>query len=176
LAVRGVCFAKQRPQSGVQPHSDGRNFILTSHLGIQVPTNTTKEEGGQEKEEHCCCCWIQVGQERQTWQRGKLLTIDTSFLHSTGNDSVNEERHVLIIDFWHPELSEAERVALTFLYDLRNKFESGQIPVRPPNRQHRIWQQSQQQQYQKQSGQAEAVSVVSTWWKNLVGGSPDNEE
>ncbi|GKY94751.1 hypothetical protein MPSEU_000440500 [Mayamaea pseudoterrestris] len=34
LAVRGVCFAKQTPGTGVQPHSDGRNFILTSHLGL----------------------------------------------------------------------------------------------------------------------------------------------
>jgi hypothetical protein len=37
LAVRGVCFARQAPGSGVQPHTDGRNFILTSHLGLQVP-------------------------------------------------------------------------------------------------------------------------------------------
>lgn len=37
LAVRGVCFARQAPGSGVGPHSDGRNFILTSHLGIKVP-------------------------------------------------------------------------------------------------------------------------------------------
>ena len=37
LAVRGVCFARQAPGSGVQPHSDGRNFILTSHLGLKVP-------------------------------------------------------------------------------------------------------------------------------------------
>jgi hypothetical protein len=28
-------------------------------------------------------------------------------------------RHVLIIDFWHPELTEAERAGLEFIYDLR---------------------------------------------------------
>lgn len=33
LAVRGVMFARQVPGSGVSPHSDGRNFILTVHLG-----------------------------------------------------------------------------------------------------------------------------------------------
>lgn len=33
LAVRGVMFARQVPGSGVSPHSDGRNFILTTHLG-----------------------------------------------------------------------------------------------------------------------------------------------
>ncbi len=37
LAVRGVCFARQTPGSGVGAHSDGRNFILTSHLGLKIP-------------------------------------------------------------------------------------------------------------------------------------------
>ena len=33
----GVMFARQLPGSGVKPHSDGRNFILTAHLGLKVP-------------------------------------------------------------------------------------------------------------------------------------------
>ena len=37
IAIRGVCFARQGPGSGVNPHSDGRNFILTSHLGLSIP-------------------------------------------------------------------------------------------------------------------------------------------
>lgn len=115
IAVRGVCFARQAPGSGVQPHSDGRNFILTSHLGLKVP------EG----------CWMQVGEERRSWEEGKLTTLDTSFEHSTGNPS-DSDRHVLIIDFWHPDLTEAERAALIAVYDLRNKFETGQVPFRKP--------------------------------------------
>ena len=134
LAVRGVCFARQAPNSGVQPHSDGRNFILTSHLGLKIP------EG----------CWIQVGDERQSWQEGRLTTIDTSFKHSTGNPT-DRERNVLIIDFWHPELTEAERSALEFVYDLRNKFESGVVPYRKPKA------------LQKQEGS------VGGWWKSLTG-------
>ena len=113
LAVRGVCFARQTPGSGVAPHSDGRNFILTSHLGLKIP----KE------------CWIKVGEEQQSWTEGKLTTLDTSFEHSTGNPST-EDRHVLIIDFWHPELSEAERAGLEYIYNLRNDFESGKVPFR----------------------------------------------
>jgi len=115
FAVRGVCFARQAPGTGVQPHTDGRNFILTSHLGLKVP------EG----------CWMKVGEEQRTWEEGKLTTLDTSFEHSTGNPG-DSERHVLIIDFWHPSLSVAERAALEFVYDLRNKFESGQVAVRKP--------------------------------------------
>lgn len=136
LAVRGVCFARQAPGSGVQPHSDGRNFILTSHLGLRIPDG----------------CWMKVGDEERTWQAGKLTTLDTSFSHSTGNNS-KEDRHVLIIDFWHPELTEAERAALTFIYDLRNKFESGVVPVRKP----------------KQALE-ETGSSLGEWWKTLTGG------
>lgn len=32
-----VFFARQAPGSGIKPHSDGCNFILTSHLGLDVP-------------------------------------------------------------------------------------------------------------------------------------------
>lgn len=135
LAVRGVCFARQAPGSGVQPHSDGRNFILTSHLGLKVPDK----------------CWIQVGEERRGWDVGKLTTLDTSFLHSTGNPS-DADRHVLIIDFWHPELSEAERAALEFIYDLRNKFESGLVPLRKPK------------------SVAEEEGGLAAWFSNLTGG------
>lgn len=116
LAVRGVCFARQAPGTGVQPHSDGRNFILTAHLGLKIPDK----------------CWIEVGGERRGWEQGKLTTLDTSFVHSTGNPSPEEDRHVLIIDFWHPELSAPETAALEFIYDLRNRFESGLVPFRKP--------------------------------------------
>jgi len=115
FAVRGVCFARQASGSGVQPHSDGRNFILTSHLGLKIPDG----------------CWMKSGDEEQTWQEGKLTTLDTSFEHSTGNPT-EDDRHVLIIDYWHPDLTIAERAALEFVYDLRNKFENGNIPFRKP--------------------------------------------
>jgi len=51
---------------------------------------------------------------------------DTTFEHETGNES-EEERYVLIIDFWHPGLTLVERAALREFYDLRNKFEGRTI-------------------------------------------------
>ena len=63
-------------------------------------------------------CWIKAGEEKKSWSEGKLTTLDTSFEHSTGNPTL-EDRHVLIIDFWHPELSDAERSGLEFIYNLR---------------------------------------------------------
>ena len=122
LAVRGVMFAKQEPGSGVQPHSDGRNFILTCHLGLRVPRQDANNGDRQADDE--TGCWIKVADEKRQWENGKAIVFDTSFTHSTGNFT-DDERLVLIIDFWHPDLSEKERQALEFVYDARNKFESG---------------------------------------------------
>jgi hypothetical protein len=36
FVVRGVTFAQQLGGPGVAPHSDGRNFTFTAHLGLQV--------------------------------------------------------------------------------------------------------------------------------------------
>ena len=140
LAVRGVCFARQAPGSGVKPHSDGRNFILTSHLGLKIP------EG----------CWIENAKERTSWKENRLTTLDTSFVHSTGNPT-HEDRYVLIIDFWHPELTEAERAGLEFLYDLRNKFESGLIPIRKPRG--KIFKK-----------ETPVGAGIGEWWDNIIGG------
>ena len=42
----------------------------------------------------------QVGGERRSWLEGKLLVLDTSFTHETYNESEEEDRYVLILDFW----------------------------------------------------------------------------
>ena len=77
-------FARMTPGSTVAPHSDGRNFILTCHLGLDVP-----EQG----------CWIEAAGQRKEWEEGKAIVLDTSFTHSTANQS-DRDRYVLIIDFW----------------------------------------------------------------------------
>lgn len=111
VSVRGVVFARQAPKSGVAQHSDGRNFILTGHLGLMVPPRVEE-------------CVMVVAGEARPWQENKLLLLDTSFLHHTENNS-DHDRYVLIIDVWHPEVTEQEKTALRFLYDARLLFESG---------------------------------------------------
>jgi aspartate beta-hydroxylase len=123
LAVRGVMFARQEPGSGVQAHSDGRNFILTCHLGVKIPVVAKNDRNDSDGSG---ACWIKVGAERRAWVNDKAMVFDTSFTHETGNDA-DEDRFVLIIDFWHPELSQDERSALEFIYDARNKFDSNRI-------------------------------------------------
>ncbi|CEG00908.1 Aspartyl/Asparaginyl beta-hydroxylase [Ostreococcus tauri] len=95
-------FARQAPSTGIKPHSDYTNFILTSHLGLDVPE-------GQ--------CWMKVGEFKKDWVNGGGMIVDTSFVHSTANESDSKTRYVLIIRFWHPELTLAERQALQFLFE-----------------------------------------------------------
>lgn len=109
-AMRGVMFARQAPGSRVARHSDGRNFVLTLHLGLQVPA------GG------VGACWVECGGVRRGWAAGQAVVLDTSFAHETANLS-GEERHVLIVDFWHPGLTAPEQEALKFVYDLRYEYD-----------------------------------------------------
>ena len=94
-------FARQGPKSGIQPHSDLNNFILTSHLAVDVPE-------GQ--------CWIRVGDDKHYWKNGKVCVFDTSIYHSTFNEA-DTDRFVLLIRFWHPDLTETEIKAFTFIFD-----------------------------------------------------------
>jgi aspartyl/asparaginyl beta-hydroxylase (cupin superfamily) len=96
-----VFFAKQAPLSGIQPHSDRNNFILTCHLGLDVP------EGD---------CWIEVGQQRYYWKNGQACIFDTSIIHQTENTSKDKTRYVLLIRFWHPELTTIEIEALQLIF------------------------------------------------------------
>uniref|UniRef100_A0A0G4IEP4 Aspartyl/asparaginy/proline hydroxylase domain-containing protein n=1 Tax=Chromera velia CCMP2878 TaxID=1169474 RepID=A0A0G4IEP4_9ALVE len=109
FAPRGVMFARQVPQTGVGRHSDGLNFILTLHLGLRVPKDL---------------CSMKVGEEEwKKWEDGKSLVLDTSFVHETRNESPDSDRLVLIVDFWHPELTDEEREALQFVYFRGNQYD-----------------------------------------------------
>jgi aspartyl/asparaginyl beta-hydroxylase (cupin superfamily) len=95
-------FARQAPDTGIALHTDDCNFILTMHLSLDVPDRKS---------------WIEVGGERRYWENGRALCFDTSFYHQTMNESTTENRTVLLIRYWHPMLSMAERNAVTFLFN-----------------------------------------------------------
>jgi len=97
-----VFFARQPPNTGIKPHTDNTNFILTAHIGIDVPEQLA---------------WMQVGEFKKYWVNGEGLVADTSFIHSTANESDDKDRYVLIVRFWHPELTDTECQALQFLFE-----------------------------------------------------------
>jgi aspartate beta-hydroxylase len=81
--------------SHIAPHCGPINTRLVCHLGLIVPPD----------------CALRVGSEVATWQEGKCLVFDDSFEHEAWNNG-DSERIVLLIQFWHPELTEAEVWAL----------------------------------------------------------------
>lgn len=79
----------------IQKHYGPTNARLRCHLALKVP------EGVR----------IRIGNSSYEWSEGKCLIFDDSYEHEVWNDGT-AERVVLIIDFWHPDMSEAECWAL----------------------------------------------------------------
>ena len=99
-----VFFASMKPRTDIKLHSDFTNFVLTSHLAIEIPDN------GQNK------CRLSIGDETRQWMNGEVTVFDTSLMHDAVNES-DEMRYILMFRIWHPDLSEVERNALQFIYD-----------------------------------------------------------
>jgi len=109
VAGRIAGFNRQSPQSGIPLHSDGNNMWLTCQMGIKVPA-------GQK-------AWIRVGPETRRWAPGKCLLYDTTFEHETFNESPDEERVVLHVDFWNfADLTPMEVRAMQRIYQLREMY------------------------------------------------------
>ena len=88
----------------VTPHCGASNTRLRCHIGLKVPPG----------------CSIRVGDEEREWNERKVIVFDDSFEHEVWNRSA-ETRWVLIVDFWHPELTPVERKALARLSYFRRK-------------------------------------------------------
>eukprot|EP00419_Tripos_fusus_P043418 CAMPEP_0172824650 /NCGR_PEP_ID=MMETSP1075-20121228/18142_1 /TAXON_ID=2916 /ORGANISM="Ceratium fusus, Strain PA161109" /LENGTH=729 /DNA_ID=CAMNT_0013665961 /DNA_START=52 /DNA_END=2238 /DNA_ORIENTATION=- len=97
-----VFFARMPPHSTIAAHSDNLNYIMTSHLALEL------EAGG---------CSILVGNEERDWEEGEMLVFDTSYIHKCWNDS-DRNRYVLVFRFWHPDLTLEERRAIHFSHSL----------------------------------------------------------
>ncbi len=93
-----ILFSALNPQSVIPPHVGPLNGILRGHLAMVIPDG----------------CGLRVGDQETTWQEGKVLVFDDSFVHEVWNRS-DRLRLVLFLNFWHPCLSLAEREALSVL-------------------------------------------------------------
>ncbi len=99
-----VFFASMKPQSSIKLHSDFTNFVLTSHLAVDIP------ESGSSK------CRLTVGDETRQWINGEVMLFDTSIMHDAINES-EQMRYILMFRVWHPDLTETEKNALQLIYD-----------------------------------------------------------
>jgi aspartate beta-hydroxylase len=74
------------------------NTRLVTHLPLIVPKDFA----------------LRVGGETHVWEEGRCVTFDDKFEHEAWTNS-SETRVVLIVDSWNPDLSEAERAAVSDL-------------------------------------------------------------
>ena len=72
-------------------------YRLRAHLGLVVPSNGRVE--------------MRIANERVRWSAGKIFVIDDSFEHEVWHQG-DTIRLVLLVDFWHPDLSVNQRKKL----------------------------------------------------------------
>ncbi len=103
-------FSSLEPRSTIEPHTGPCNFRLRCHLALQTPP---------------VGCNMRVGERTISWETGKLLVFDDSYVHTVeySNQStdvtkerVTKQRVLLIFDVWHPEVTNEERKALEFIF------------------------------------------------------------
>lgn len=83
--------SRLEPHAHIKPHCGPNNIRLTAHLGLHVPKG----------------CEFRVGEETRPWIEGKCLFFDDSFEHEAMNPT-DDFREVLLVDFWHPDLTDIE--------------------------------------------------------------------
>lgn len=82
----------------VDPHCSDFNAKLTCHLGLVVPDGAA----------------IRVADETRAWAKGRCLLFDDTYEHEVWNHS-DRVRAILLLDVWHPGLTDVERAALELL-------------------------------------------------------------
>ena len=87
-------FSVMSPSTHVTAHCGPTNARIRCHLGLIVPETSV----------------IRVNQTKLHWRELRCIVFDDSFEHEVWNPDA--ERVVLIIDLWHPDLTEEERWAL----------------------------------------------------------------
>lgn len=89
-------FSTLKSGSAIQPHYAPCNLRVRCHLGLSVPSADSTE------------CGIRVADQERAWEEGKALVFDDAFEHETWNKT-KEDRVVLLLDVWHPDLTLQER-------------------------------------------------------------------
>jgi aspartate beta-hydroxylase len=92
--------SKLSPGTHIKAHRGPTNLRLRCHLGIRIPRGD---------------CGLKVGGETRIWEEGRCIVFDDSLEHEAWNHTT-EPRIVLIIDFWHPDLTPMEIAYLEGLH------------------------------------------------------------
>ncbi len=90
-----ICFSALPPGAELHPHSGPTNASLICHFGVLGCEGVT----------------IYAGREERTFEEGKALILDDTFVHSVVHRGPTT-RYTLMITLWHYDLNPIERRAL----------------------------------------------------------------
>jgi tetratricopeptide (TPR) repeat protein len=93
-------FSVLRSGTHIPPHNGMLNTRLICHLPLIVPAK----------------CRLRVGNQTRAVETDRVMIFDDSIEHEAWN-SGNSTRVVLLFEVWRPDLTDAERGALTALYE-----------------------------------------------------------
>ena len=111
----GFCFfSKLSGTSTIQSHASPINFRLRIHLPLLVPQLGPNATHAPTKEQHASI-GIRVGPLTQTWIPDHAMVLDDSYNHEVWNHT-GEERVVLLVDVWHPDVRPSERDEITRMF------------------------------------------------------------
>jgi hypothetical protein len=130
-----IYLSRLAPGTEVAPHRGPTNIRLRCHLAIKVP------EGE---------CGMRVGRRLAKWEKGKCIVFDDHYEHEVWNRT-NEERIVLLVDLWHPDLTLEERNALDALYWYSYRHALGLV---------RYWKNNEQQ-ILREGGETSLINEMS---------------
>ncbi len=96
-------FSVVKPGTHITAHCGVCNLRLRFQLPIMAPPD---------------CCTMRVGNETRTYREGECFIFDDSYNHEVkhdGDEQTSFDRVVLLLDFWHPELTDLEIEATEML-------------------------------------------------------------
>ena len=100
-----VMFSVLTPGTHILPHRGVTNTRVVCHLPLVVPEN----------------CALVVGGEEHVWREGTAVAFDDTYEHEAWNRGP-DTRVVLIVDVWNPQLTAAERDAVTVIVGAMRDF------------------------------------------------------
>ena len=77
-----------QPKTSIHSHYGATNLKLRCHFPLFTP-----EEA-----------YLRVAADPRQWVEGKMIIFDDSYEHEAANLSDTQERVILLIDIWHPDL------------------------------------------------------------------------
>ena len=81
-------FSTMKPGTSIKPHYGATNLKLRCHFPLFIPDEA----------------YLKVAGEARPWEEGKMIIFDDSYEHEAANLSTTQERVILLIDIWHPDL------------------------------------------------------------------------